>query len=467
MYSLFSVKFNYFLFFGLAILFLLVFPTLKWYMYIAIFISLHQFMLLFKSIGSILPIRYLLGAFMCLQMYIGPTLAYSGLDEFQRGYLKMQIPSDQYFLYVLPAVALFILGLHFGAGKLDGEVLDIDSLKKFVERNKRLPYIFIIIGFSSSVLAIYFGAVFTFVFTLLSNFKFIGAFFLIIGQKKIPPLTLLIVFGSIVSSSLQNAMFHDLIVWTIFLGAILAIRFKPSSNFKLVITFGFLIIVAFIQIIKGEYRTATWNQGEEGGIETLTKSYEVGEEKEGGFSYENLAKSNVRINQGFIITNILNTVPEKVPFEYGKEMLLILESALLPRILAPNKLNAGDRFIFMKYSGIPLAKGTSMGLSSLGDAYINFGMFGGALFMFFYGLFFNKVLLAFKKYSHYYPALLVFTPFVFYYPIRPDCELQTILGHLVKSCFLIFLIFQIWKVKFKRVPGLIMSSAGPSSKPLL
>jgi len=86
-----------------------------------------------------------------------------------------------------------------------------------------------------------------------------------------------------------------------------------------------------------------------------------------------------------------------------------------------------------------------MGLSSMGDAYINFGTFGGCIFMFFLGLLFSEVLNGFQKYSRYYPFLLLFTPLVFYYPIRPDCELQTSLGHLVKSCFLIYMLILFWK----------------------
>jgi len=93
--------------------------------------------------------------------------------------------------------------------------------------------------------------------------------------------------------------------------------------------------------------------------------------------------------------------------------------------------------------------GTSMALSSLGDAYINFGIIGGIIFMFFYGLLFSEVLNAFYKNSFEYPILILFTPLVFYYPIRPDCELQTILGHLVKSSFLIFVMIQVWKIKFR------------------
>jgi hypothetical protein len=136
-------------------------------------------------------------------------------------------------------------------------------------------------------------------------------------------------------------------------------------------------------------------------------------------------------------------------------MYEIVEAAIMPRFLAPDKLRAGDRTIFRKWSGIPIQAGTSMGLSSVGDAYVNWGVFGGAVFMFVLGVFYSEVLNAFQKYSLMYPILILFVPLVFYYPIRPDCELQTILGHLVKSCFLIFMVIQFWGVVFKvRRPAL-------------
>jgi hypothetical protein len=103
----------------------------------------------------------------------------------------------------------------------------------------------------------------------------------------------------------------------------------------------------------------------------------------------------------------------------------------------------------MKYTGLSLLPGTSMGLSTMGDAYVNFGIFGGVIFMFFFGLLFSEILNAFYKRSSEYPVLLLFIPMVFYYPIRPDCELQTILGHLFKSCFLIFVMLHVWKAKLK------------------
>jgi hypothetical protein len=188
-------------------------------------------------------------------------------------------------------------------------------------------------------------------------------------------------------------------------------------------------------------------------VAAFSKVYEEKQtEQQGVFNIENLATSSIRINQGFIITNIMSTVPDVVPFANGSEMYKVLEAAILPRILAPNKLRAGDREVFRKYSGIGIQAGTSMGLSSVGDAYVNFGVFGGVIFMLALGLLYSEILNGFHKNSFTYPILILFVPLSFYYPIRPDCELQTILGHLFKSIVLIFGIIQIWPYKFMLRP---------------
>ena len=449
MYSLFKVRFNWGLYLGLIIFSRLLFPDLSWFSYVAIMISVFQFLLLFYSFGAVIPIRYLLGSFMCLQMFIGPTLAYNGLDKYQRGFLKMQIPEDQYFLYVIPAVICFIVGLHIRAGMLEGEVVDQEKIKRFVKENPKLPFVFIGIGFVSSFVSGLFGAELGFVFTLLACFKFIGTFLFILSGTKLRPFFLFLVYGSVIASSLGSAMFHDLLTWLIFLGAVFALKYKPSVQVKGIFTFGFIILALMIQLIKGDYREATWKEGEEGGIETLQKTMNASQEKNSFINEEKLGGSNVRINQGFIITNIMANIPARMPFAKGEELAQILEAAIMPRILAPNKLNAGDREFFMKWSGMRIAAGTSMGLSSVGDAYINFGMVGGSIFMLLYGMFFSEVLKAFNHFGKSFPVLILFTSLVFYYPIRPDCELQTILGHLIKSCFLIFVMIHIWKYKFK------------------
>jgi len=361
----------------------------------------------------------------------------------------MQIPEAEYFSYALPAIICFITGLHIGS-QLKGETLNVDAITSFIEKRPKLPVTMIAIGFFSSFLAQFISSEIGFVFYLLAGFKFIGVFMIICSNSKMKLAPMIIVYVSIISSSLGEGMFHDLIMWILFLGLFYAIRYKPSTIFKLIFTIVFLIVITLIQVLKADYRSSI-RSGDEAGLETLNKAYEEKESEQSGgiFSLESLGPAVTRINQGFIITNIMKTVPTKTPFEDGSEMGKILEAAILPRILAPDKLRAGDREIFMKYSGLRLREGTSMGLSSLGDAYINFGITGGCICMLMLGLLYNFTLMQFHKSSKYYPLLLLFVPLVFYYPIRPDCELQTILGHFIKSIFLIFLVMKFWKKAFR------------------
>ncbi len=447
--TLFPKSFNWFNYIITIIIFKFVFINMSWASFFVSIFSIYQFTLLFDQIGKCIPTRHLLGCFMCIQFFIGPMFAYNGLDEFQYFMYKMRIPEWEYFSYAIPAILLFIIGLNIRAGENNGEVVEIDRIKAFIKKNKIFPYLLISLGFLSSIISIFFSTSLSFVFYLIGGFKFIGLFMLILGEQKIKLLPLILVISSIVSSSFGSGMFHDLLIWIIYTATILAIKYKFGIKEKLIGLFLFILLAATIQILKGNFRSLKIVNNEEMDLQSFLKLYEKQNEEKGVFNFTNLATSNVRINQGFIITNIMTNVPDKVDFAHGSELYQLLEAAFLPRIIAPNKLNAGDRALFTKYSGIPLSIGTSMGLSSVGDAYINFGIVGGCIFMFILGLFYSEVLNSFKINSKYYPVLLLFVPLVFYYPIRPDCELQTILGHLVKSCFLIIVMIQLWKHRFR------------------
>ncbi len=446
METLYNVKINWYAYFSVFVLLLLLFPDLSWFSRIAIMIATHQFMLVFYSFGYVIPVRYLAGALMCLQMLVGPTLAYNGLDQFQYAKYKMQVPESVYFSYAIPAVICFIIGLHLFS-RLRGEKIDQGGIKLFVKQNPDLMYYFIGIGFFASFVAGFFGPELGFVFYLIAGFKFVGAFILIIGSEKLKPAPLVLVFGSIVVSSLGSAMFHDLVTWTVFILAVFAIKYKPSLPTKIGAAFAFLLVIVVIQQLKGVYREATQFQGKRGDVGAFDDALDEAQDEGSLFDKGSLARSNVRINQGFIITYIIKHVPAREPYSEGGELYKILEAAFLPRVLAPNKLKAGDNSLVYKYSGIILRKHTSMSLSSMGDAYINFGAFGGSIFMFLLGLMFNIVLIGFQRYGVRMPVALLFVPLVFYFPIRPDTALQTSLGHLVKASFLLWIVFRYWRYK--------------------
>jgi hypothetical protein len=450
-YSLLKAHFNPGAFILLAVLFRVLLPDISWLSFFAIIITLHQFLLLFNSIGSIIPIRYLFGFFLCIQMLIGPTLAYNGIDQYQYFLYRMQVPEVAYFSYALPAVLLFIIGLHLRAGNFAGEVVDLDSLKKFNDRNPNLAFILIGIGFVSSIISPIFPSEVSLILYLLGGFKFIGAFLLILGGKKMKSWLIIVIFSSIITSSLSEGMFHDLLTWIIFTGFIVALRIRPNVLTKVLFTVAFVILAILIQQLKGAYRSAL-GSGKEGGVETFVQVYERQNDR-GIFSLGGLAPSAVRINQGFILTHVMKTVPTKVPYSEGTELGQVIEAAVLPRIIAPNKLVAGDRQLFNKYTGLQVREGTSMGLGSMSDGYINFGVLGGCVFMFALGLLYSEVLILFQKVSITFSIAILFTALVFYHPIRPDNELQTVLGHLVKSCVLLWATYYFSKRSFNLEPS--------------
>lgn len=440
--TLFNVKVNW-LAYALALVAVIVLiPDLSWFRFFAMAIALHQFLLLFYAYGYVIPVRYWAGALASLQYLIGPTLAYSGLDEQMYQKYRMQVPEEIYFAYAIPAVILFILGLHI-SGRLKGEKIDENEVDRFVASNTLLPYIFIAIGFLSSYVSDFFGAELRNVFYILTGFKFIGLFMMLLSRQQVKILPLVIVVGSIVASSLKGGMFHDLLTWLFFVLSVLAIRYRPTVVAKAWFAFGLVILVVVIQQLKGAYRSNI--EFGTGDFETFEETFRTVNQEGGIFDLSSIANSNVRINQGFIVTYTMSHVPEKEPFANGEELRMILEAAFLPRILAPNKLKSGDNSLVLKYTGMPIRQGTSMSISALGDGYINFGVFGGCIFMFLLGCVFNITLNGFHRFSKHFPVILLFTPLVFYYPIRPDTALQTGLGHLIKSAFLLWVMLLFWK----------------------
>ena len=229
--TLFNVRINWLTYALIMVVILMIFPHISIWSFTALAIAVHQFLLLFYAYGYVIPVRYWAGAMACLQFLVGPTFAYNGLDEFMYFKYRMQVPEEVYLTYAIPAVSLFILGLH-SSGQLKGEKINEQAVRDYVSSNPDIPYIFIVIGFLSSVISGFFGSELANVFYIMSGFKFVGLFMLLLGGQQLKWLPMVLVVGSIVSSSLKAAMFHDLLTWLVFVLAVLAIRYKPNIGKK-------------------------------------------------------------------------------------------------------------------------------------------------------------------------------------------------------------------------------------------
>jgi hypothetical protein len=400
------------------------------------------------TINNTIPLKALFLIMYSLQYLMGAALTYNGFEEYSVIY-AMKISESTYYEIAIP----FFLALQFGFNiftKNNSLQINRKKINEWLLQNKNIPFYFVAIGFGVSLISSFVPSSLNFVVYLLESFKYIGVFIIISSYETPKPLTLVIVYGSIFISSFLGGMFHDLLTWIIILGIVLAYRYKPNLQIKIIAMAAFFILATFIQSIKGGLREATWSGGETTSIELISESSKNNNSDKGSFfSKENFGPQITRINQGWILASTVDNVPLNLDHTYGALVAKYLWSAIVPRLLDANKLNAGDQYTFNKYSGHQISGNTSMGLGLFADAYVEFGQYGGIFYVFLFGLMYGYIMKQFMVYSKDYPILILFVFLAFIYAIRPDCETQTALGHLFKTCLLLFLIFNFHKKTFK------------------
>jgi hypothetical protein len=213
--------------------------------------------------------------------------------------------------------------------------------------------------------------------------------------------------------------------------------------------FSVVVFILFVQSIKTVYRDSVWRGENQAGLSSLsevTTSNNINSDSLVGVN--NLLMTLNRSNQGWIFASTVDNMDLNKNFQGFNIVSLYLEAAILPRFLAPNKLKSGDIKIFNEFSGHLLHQGTSMGLGIFADGYIAFGAFGVLSFSFLLGLLFSltfKIVEGWSKISPFY--ILLVLPLLSY-AVRPDCDLQTTITHLVKGLLLFGLIVSLSKFKF-------------------
>jgi hypothetical protein len=273
------------------------------------------------------------------------------------------------------------------------------------------------------------------------------------------------VYGSYVYTAIGSSLFINLFIWGLFLFIITSFHYKFTFLVKLLILCSGFYIAFIIQTFKKEYRQVVWM--ETGNIEHV-KSLKEGQKTNQGIflemmsermeteeldDYGDVHKFVDRLNQGWILALVMNQVPKNEPFSNGVMIKEDITSAFVPRILNPNKRSSGGEYgrqKFMQYTGKYIGPNTRMTIGTYGDAYVNFGITGGIIFMFALGLLFNIILkliysLALTK----YPTLLFWIPFIFFYAMRSGNEFLMILNYITKSSLIVFAIFYIFKNTFR------------------
>lgn len=401
--------------------------------FVGILIVLFIAIRFFNKIGKSLPVIELMLLIAGSQWVFGAYNSY--LISYEHFKYYMRVDESTYMSYIVPAFFLFTIILLLKTKNYNFK-LDFNPEKYVV-----FGRYFLVIGFIADLLTSIIPSSLLFLVYIISLFKFTGAGILLFSRKRVDRIFFFAILLLLVYQAIMSSFFHDLILWGIFLFMFWAIKNKPTNKLKLLVFFIASISIFAIQTVKATFREAIYSGNSFNKLELFTTILQ--QNLDGNFlsNINNLSTVNIRLNQGWHISAIMDNVPQNQPFANGITVFEAVEASLVPRFLSPNKKTAGGRDNFTKYTGLNLQKNTSMGMSIIGEAYANFGNVGGMIFMsvwaWFIGWYWKKIIQISKK----HPLLIFFIPLMFLQVVKAETELIVVLNHLTKVSFVIWLFF--------------------------
>jgi hypothetical protein len=154
----------------------------------------------------------------------------------------------------------------------------------------------------------------------------------------------------------------------------------------------------------------------------------------------------MRLDQGYLVNYTLEHVPEFEPYAGGETIFLGFASAFVPRLFWPDKPESGGRIKMERFANRTLGRGVSMNIGHFGEAYVNFGKFGGAIFIFAWGLFINFLFWTLAKVGINKPYLLLWIPIFFIGGVNTfGTDFVSSLNTMAKSFIIVY--FILWFIK--------------------
>lgn len=399
-----------------------------------LFIYFNLFFDFLLKLGSQIPIKQLILLIAITQWGVAPFLSYHFYTE--SVFYYMQVEESIYMNYMFPSILLFLIGLFLPIyrGKIENFSAKIqlasENNSTLLKRGKFLFYT----GLFSIVLQPFVPPIIGFVFFLLSKLSFVGAFYLFALKAPNRMIYMFIAFLPIIYSAIQSSVFHDMFLWGGFFFIIYTLIRNSKMLQKLSLIGAGILVFLFVQLIKEEYR----GEISESNVDRTDVLIEVASKKINQDVEEDFFQATVdRLNQGWIIARILHVVPTYEPYAEGETIKNGIAGALLPRFLLPNKAVSGG-YYFERFTGIEL-KGTSMNLGIVGEAYANYGGMGGAIFMFFFGLFINISLVIIYKSASRKIEFYFWIPFLFLYMVKAEDDFITMFNQFTKAVYMTLL----------------------------
>lgn len=311
--------------------------------------------------------------------------------------------------------------------------------------------VFMLIGFAGVALGRISGETsLSFVFILLGNLRYLGAFGRMLCKGPGWGWRLGVVFSAEMLFATGGGMFGNLIMWALWAFALWVYLFTPQW-WKLIVAFAIaLVLLPSLHESKWELRKKIWGK-EESKVEedTMDKtgiwlsSLGSGLQKTitGNLDDEFVGDAVARYNQGWIIDRVMQYIPDYRPHAHGETLKEALIATLLPRFIMPDKVIAGGKANMEKYAGLQLTEGTSMNLGYGGEMYANFGFWGGILgcgmYIFSFALLFRWI----AKRAFVSPLWWCVMPYVGFPAMKTEDGIVEVVNWTFKGCIIMTAIY--------------------------
>jgi hypothetical protein len=435
--------------------------TTDMYTILSISVSAVIFYNLLQKFGKGIVLLETMAFYSCVIYLIMPLMGYSVYTNQSRIAVLwrrvMPVDFDTYYHYILPAIVAFLIGLlliNYSTGRGDEGArlgLLITRIKKNLERPGRKGFYLIIAGttfyFIKTFIPGTLAAIASFGYLLI----FPGLLYLYFQPKfkgRIWIFTLVAFF--FIRDAINTGMFTLFFYMGITIISFFFLKKRISFFAKLAAIVVAIAGIFVLQLVKGTFRKSTWREDYAGSKSELFRNLLI--EKASGFndifSEDAFFPIYSRLNQGFVTAMVMKRIPSKQPFDNGESIMTTVAASVVPRILWPDKPESGGVYNMQHFAGFTL-RGWSTNIGPVGEAYGNFGVEGGIIYMFFFGLFIGWTYKVVFRLAGKMPIILLWIPLLFFevmYSMEND-TLQ-VLNSLIKAAFFVWILYKLFPSLF-------------------
>jgi hypothetical protein len=441
-------------------------------------ISITALISIIDKLGKGIALRESIAMLYIITCLVMPVLGYDYYNSnffFARIYkFTMRVPETVYFPYVLPAVSAFCFTLTF---PIQSKVVsdDLPLLENILSRIRAIldgdKYVGISIMGAGLLSFLVWSALPVSVqyFSIVLFFAcYASLLYIYYTPNRANKKGLILFFAAFVLYySISVGMFTLVVYMSITISSFFLVGLRMQLWKKVSILASAIFIVVVMQATKTAFRAVVSKDPSVERVEVFAELF-----------VDNLTNSKVlfepnafwqvylRMNQGLIISNVMNRFPLVKPHDGGDVLLQSLLASFIPRIFWPDKPTADGRFNMRYFAGMNLNKRTSMNVGPIGEAYGSFGPIGGIAFMAFIGFAIRWIYGLIFALSRTIPLIIFWIP-VLFFQITYSAETDTmqIFNSTIKISIIMALLYVLlpwWfgRAKPERPSRLVTSPAG-------